>query len=397
MNTSDLTSQVAAILQQVQQQGDKALLYYTEKFDGILLKKKTLRVSHEEIRRAEKELEPALKRAIDGAADNIRRFHQLELKHMRLSWRDTKNGVTLGQTFSPVQKVGIYVPGGRFSYPSTVLMAAIPARVAGAETVVMVTPPKKITAAVLYAAAVSGIDAVYRVGGAQSIGALAYGTDIIPQVDIIAGPGNAYVNEAKRLVYGTVGIDSLAGPSEVAIIADSAVVPAYVAEDLQAQAEHDPMARAYLFATAKGLKEKVMALVPANVRNQVVAEYCTIDEAVSRVNRLAPEHLELLVKDPEKFAKKIRNAGAVFAGCSTPTAAGDYWAGPSHVLPTGRTARFASGLSVATFIKRSSYISCRQNALEKVGSSIVKLAESEGLLHHGRSVVVRTDRPVRKG
>jgi histidinol dehydrogenase len=298
-------------------------------------------------------------------------------------------GVKRGQIISPVHTVGIYVPGGQYPYPSTVLMSAIPAKTAGVKQIIMVSPPKNITPAVLYAAKVAGVDRVFRIGGPAAIGALAYGTKSVPKADLIVGPGNAYVNEAKRQVYGLVGIDSLAGPSEVCIIADGNAPADYVAADIKAQLEHDERAIACVLSLSKQLTKKILSLLGQNVTGCLEIKTVTAAQAVELVNGSAPEHLELLVKDTAYFLKGIKNAGAIFAGYSTPTALGDYWAGPSHVLPTMGTARFSSGLSVATFLKRTSYMQYSPQAANLAVDYAATLASAEGMSWHEASLNIR--------
>ena len=269
-------------------------------------------------------------------------------------------------------------------------MAAIPAKVAGVKKISIVTPPNRLTPAVLYAAKLAGVDEIYRIGGPAAIAALAYGTKTVKSVDMVIGPGNAFVNEAKRQVFGKVGIDSLAGPSEVAIIADKGANVSYLVTDLMAQAEHDPEAKAYLFTDSRKIMQQVKHMLPKGLAKQVKLTACPLPKAVKLVNELAPEHLELMVKQPDKMLNGIKNAGAIFAGYRTPTALGDYWAGPSHVLPTGGTAKFMSGLSVLTFLKRTSYVNFHEGSLREDGVYIRKLAEAEGLKSHGESIETRS-------
>ncbi|MGF1486882.1 MAG: histidinol dehydrogenase [Prochloraceae cyanobacterium] len=397
---------VTEIVETVRQQGDKALANYTKKFDGQDVKAEKLRVSGSELDAAYQQISKGLLDAIQLACKNIEAFHKQRLPR---SWvQFEKDDVVLGKRYTPVDRAGIYVPGGRASYPSTVLMNAIPARVAKVPRIVMVTPPGaegKINPAVLVAAQEAGIEEIYRVGGAQAIAALAYGTETIPKVDVITGPGNIYVTLAKKKVYGTVGIDSLAGPSEVLIIADGKANPKHVAADLLAQAEHDPMAAAILLTTEMGLAEKVQIEVDKQLKNhprkllteKAIAHYGLIvvvdslAEAVELSNLFAPEHLELEVEDPWAIIEQIRHAGAIFLGNSTPEAVGDYLAGPNHTLPTSGAARYASALGVETFMKHSSLIQYSSVALKKVASAIQILAEAEGLPSHADSVRLRIE------
>lgn len=392
---------VREILQAVKRQGDKALLHYTEEFDGQVFTADQLRVKGAELDAAYQQVSQELLSAIQLAARNIEAFHRQRLPKSWVQFGEDE--VVLGKRYTPVDRAGIYIPGGRAAYPSTVLMNAIPAKVAGVPRLVMVTPPgqnEHLNAAVLVAAQEAGVEEIYRVGGAQSIAALAYGTETIPKVDVITGPGNVYVTIAKKLVYGTVGIDSLAGPSEVLIIADGAANPSHVATDLLAQAEHDPLAAAILITDDSQLAAAVQAEVerqlvdhPRRVLTEkAIAHYGIIIlvdslEAAARLsNQFAPEHLELEVAEPWDLLEKIRHAGAIFLGYSTPEAVGDYIAGPNHTLPTSGAARYASALGVEVFMKHSSLIQYSPQALQKVANAIQTLAQAEGLPSHGSSV-----------
>ena len=395
---------VNEIVQTVRRQGDKALLHYTAEFDGQTLTVDRLRVSGAELDAAYQQVSKELLNAIELAAENIEAFHRQRVPKSWVTF--CADDVVLGKRYNPVDRAGIYVPGGRACYPSTVLMNAIPAKVAGVPQIAMVTPPgadKALNPAVLVAAQVAGVEEIYRVGGAQSIAALAYGTDTIPKVDVITGPGNIYVTLAKKLVYGTVGIDSLAGPSEVLIIADRQANPVHVAADLLAQAEHDPMAAAILITTDFQLATAVQAAVENQLQNHprhtlteksiahygliVVVEDLAIAAELS--NQFAPEHLEIKTSDPWALIDLIRHAGAIFLGDSTPEAVGDYLAGPNHTLPTSGAARYASALGVETFMKHSSLIQYSPTALSKVGNAIQALTQAEGLFSHGESVRLR--------
>lgn len=396
---------VREVLQAVKRQGDKALLHYTAEFDGQTFTPEQLRVSGSELDAAYQQVSKELLDAIHLACENIEAFHR---QRVPKSWvKFGEDEVVLGKRYTPVDRAGLYVPGGRASYPSTVLMNAIPAKVAGVPKIVMVTPPGSengISPAVLVAAQEAGIEEIYRVGGAQAIGALAYGTETIPKVDVITGPGNIYVTLAKKLVFGTVGIDSLAGPSEVLVIADETANPTYVAADMLAQAEHDPMAAAILLTTDQGLAKNVQAEVERLLRNhprrllteKAIAHYGLIvlvdslEIAAVLSNEFAPEHLELEIAKPWDFLEHIRHAGAIFLGNSTPEAVGDYLAGPNHTLPTSGTARYASALGVETFMKHSSLIEYSPTALKKVANAVQVLAEAEGLSSHADSVRLRT-------
>jgi histidinol dehydrogenase len=389
MNAKQLRNYTAGIIDDIRADGDKAVLKYIKRFDGVDLSKTGCKVSQEEIDGASKSVSSVLKSAIKASYANVSAFHKRELSKIKKSWRYSKNSAITGQFYTPVNAAGLYIPGGRFPYPSTVIMTAVAAKAAGVKRIVMVSPPKNINAEVLYAAKICGVKEIYRIGGIMAVAALAYGTETIEKVNIIAGPGNMYVNEAKRQVFGAVGIDSLAGPSEVAIIADKNVPEKYAAADILAQVEHDPAAKAYLFCECKRKIAKIKALLPKEAFKQTVIEHCTLTEALEKTNALAPEHLELLVKDYPKLVKRVENAGAVFAGYQTPTAAGDYWAGPSHVLPTGSSAKFASGLSAMTFLKRTSYIELNVKN-KKSYKEIAAFAQAEGMVYHKQSAVERS-------
>jgi histidinol dehydrogenase len=395
---------VREILHAVRRQGDQALLQYTTDFDGVTLTLDTLRISGAELDAAYQQVSKPLMDAIRLASQNIEAFHRQRVPKSWVQFDD--QGGLLGKRYTPVDRAGIYIPGGRAAYPSTVLMNAIPARVAGVSRIVMVTPPGKqqaVNPAVLVAAQEAGISEIYRVGGAQAIAALAFGTATIPSVDVITGPGNIYVTLAKKLVFGTVGIDSLAGPSEVLVIADQSANPVHVAADLLAQAEHDPMAAAILITTSAPLAERVAAEVArqltghprqtlteksiANYGLAVVVDSLTV--AANLSNDFAPEHLQLEVKSPWDLLEHIRHAGAIFLGHSTPEAIGDYLAGPNHTLPTSGAARYASPLCTETFMKHSSLIQYSPEALGNVAAAIDVLTATEGLPSHGDSVRLR--------
>ncbi|MBW4654267.1 MAG: histidinol dehydrogenase [Kaiparowitsia implicata GSE-PSE-MK54-09C] len=399
---------VHQVLQAVKRQGDHALLHYTEEFDQLTLSPDELKVSGSELDAAYQQVSKELLAAIRLACRNIEAFHR---QRVPKSWvKFGEDDVVLGKRYTPVDIAGLYVPGGRASYPSTVLMNAIPARVAQVPRVVIATPPgpdKAVNPAVLVAAQEAGVQEIYRVGGAQAIAALAYGTETIPKVDVITGPGNIYVTLAKKLVYGVVGIDSLAGPSEVLVIADAGANPTHVAADLLAQAEHDPLAAAILLTTDSKLASSVVGEVERMLRNhprrllteKAIAHYGlvvvveSLESAADLSNHFAPEHLELEVEDPWSLLEHIRHAGAIFLGNSTPEAVGDYLAGPNHTLPTSGSARYASALGVETFMKHSSLIQYSPQALRKVASEIDTLATAEGLPSHADSVRLRTIPP----
>ena len=390
MNT-DIISAVTDIIKNIQTNGDGAVLSYLKKFDGVSFKSaKDLKVTEKQIQNAVKSVSLSLKKAIKASYANVMAFHKKEYANITKQWLLSDKVKTVGQIYRPIESVGIYVPGGRFSYPSSVIMNAVAAKVAGVKRIVMMTPPKKMSNEVLFAAKLCGINEIYTIGGAVAIAALAYGTKTIKPVNMIVGPGNAYVNEAKRLVFGKVGIDSLAGPSEVAIIADSGADKDYILYDLLAQAEHDTMAKAYLLCSSKQTTDYIKKNFDKEKLNQIKIYNVDTTKAIEMVNDIAPEHLELLTKNAKQVVKKIYNAGAIFVGYNTATAVGDYWAGPSHVLPTNASAKYSSGLSVMTFLKRSSYIE-----LKKVNSVIKKqiadFANAEGLLNHKKSIEVRKE------
>lgn len=395
---------VRSILDRVQRDGDAALVELTEQFDGVRIE--ALRVTEEEIQAAYDAVEPAFLEALRQAATNIRAFHE---RQKRNTWMDVQaDGTMLGQVLRPLKRVGIYVPGGKAAYPSSVLMNAIPAKVAGVREVVMVTPPasaglKGIDPNILVAAAEAGVDEIYRVGGAQAVAALAYGTESIGPVDKIVGPGNIYVALAKRYVYGVVDIDMIAGPTEIVVLADDSADPSYVAADLLSQAEHDEMASAILIATSGDLADAVQSALAEQLgvlpkreiaqksieQNGVILLVSSIEQGIEVMNRLAPEHAELLVSDPLKYLGMIENAGSIFLGPYSTEPVGDYFAGPNHVLPTNGTARFSSPLNVDDFIKKSSIIYYSKQALMTNGRHIITLAEQEGLHGHANAVRVR--------
>lgn len=395
---------VAAILADVKEKGDEALFAYTEKFDHAVITPETLQVTPDEIREAYDLAGQEFVSIIRKALANIRTYHE---KQKQYSWFDSKpDGTILGQKVTPLQRVGVYVPGGKAAYPSSVLMNILPAKVAGVEEIVMVTPPGKdgkINPNTLVAAHEAGADVIYKVGGAQAIGALAYGTQCIPKVDKIVGPGNIYVALAKKAVYGYVSIDAIAGPSEILVIADETANPRYVAADLLSQAEHDELASAILVTTSEELAQKVSEEVDGFLqvlsRSEIIRKSLdnygyilvaeNLDDAISIANEIASEHLEIQTKDPYYVMTKIRNAGAIFMGEYASEPLGDYFAGPNHVLPTNGTARFFSPLSVDDFIKKSSIIGYSQEALAKIHKDIEAFAEAERLTAHANSIKVR--------
>lgn len=395
---------VAEILEQVKSRKDEALFAYTKQFDNADVNETNIMVTKAEIEEAYTYVDAELLQIIRKALNNIKSFHE---KQKVQSWFDSKpDGSILGQKVTPIQKVGVYVPGGKAAYPSSVLMNIVPAKVAGVEQIVMVTPPGKdgkITPTTLVAANEAGADVIYKVGGAQAIGALAYGTESIPKVDKIVGPGNIYVALAKKSVYGHVSIDAIAGPSEILVIADETANPRFVAADLLSQAEHDELASAILVTTSEQLAEQVSDEVDAFLERLPRAEIMqkslenygyilvadTMEDVIDIANDIASEHLEIQAKNPFEIMTKIRNAGAIFIGEYSSEPLGDYFAGPNHVLPTNGTAKFFSPLSVDDFIKKSSIISYSRDALEKIHCDIERFAEAEHLTAHANSVKVR--------
>ena len=399
----DVAAAVSTIIADVAKRGDAAVFELTERFDRIALSPETIAVSAAEIDAACAGIAPDLMAALQLAATRIQAFHHLQ----RPVDRDATDadGIRAGWRWSAVDAAGLYVPGGLASYPSSVLMNAIPAKVAGVRRLVMVTPTPdgRLNPLVLAAARLAGVDTVYRIGGAQAVAALAFGTESIAPVDKIVGPGNAYVAEAKRQLYGRVGIDMVAGPSEILVIADAANDPAWIAADLMSQAEHDPVAQSILITDDAAFADAVCADVDALLARLPTAAVAraswdrfgavivvgSLEEAAALANALAPEHLEIATADPESLFKQVRHAGSVFLGRHTPEAIGDYIGGPNHVLPTGRRARFASGLSVADFMKRTTFLGCSVAGLTAVGPSAIALARAEGLHAHAESVDVR--------
>jgi histidinol dehydrogenase len=404
--SAEVGDAVAAILADVRARGDAAVIDYTARFDRLTLTPETMRFSESEIAAAVKAVPAKIRAALETAHDRIKAHHEKQ-KPVDHVYEDAL-GVTLGTLWTPIEAVGIYVPGGTASYPSSVLMNAVPARIAGVSRIAMVvpTPGGVVNPAVLAAARIAGVDEIYRIGGAQAIGALAYGTATIAPVGKIVGPGNAYVAAAKGQVFGTVGIDMIAGPSEVLIIADSSANPAWVAADLLAQTEHGGGARGILVTTDAALADAVeqevdrqIALLPrAEITREgwdqfgAVITAKTLDAAAGLANRIASEHVELAIGNPRALLPKIRNAGAIFLGHHTPEAIGDYVGGSNHVLPTAGSARFASGLGVLDFMKRTSILACDPTSLAVLAGPAITLAETEGLDAHGRSVAIRLNR-----
>lgn len=400
----DVAGTVAEIIKNVKENGDKALFEYCEKFDKAQLS--SLAVTKEEIDEALSLVEPEFLEILEKAARNIRKFHSRQVRNSFII--NDEDGIVIGQKIIPVDRAGLYVPGGTAAYPSTVLMDAIPAKTAGCREVVMVTPPTrdgKVNPVILAAAHVAGIDRIFKVGGAQAIAALAYGTESIPKVDKIVGPGNAFVAEAKKQVFGVVSIDMIAGPSEILIVADGKSTPAYVAADLLSQAEHDKMASAVLVTDSAELAKNVSAelekQIPLLERREIARESVdvngkiivadTLDAAIEIANEIAPEHLELCVDNPFDKLDSIRHAGSIFMGRNCPEALGDYFAGPNHTLPTGGTAKFSSPLSVDDFIKKTQYTYYTKDALKRVAFDVAKFAKKEGLTAHAKSAVIRVE------
>ncbi len=385
-----LTTKVTKILEDVRRRGDTAVRAALRRFDGVDAVPSSWRVPLSQTTAALKRLPADRRRTLEQCAKRIRGFHAAEHRHSPRSWKERLGGTWVGQEVRPVDSVGAYVPGGRFAYPSTVLMTCIPARVAGVRRVVVCTPPRHCTDEVMAAAALAEVDEFFRIGGVAAVGALAYGTATVRPVDLIVGPGGAWVTEAKRQVFGTVGIDMLAGPSEIVILADRSAPADWLAADMMAQAEHDPLARSTLIALeARVLADVKRAVAPALRKQCRFVKAKGWPAAAAEANRLAPEHLAVAVKKPSSLLPLLRNAGAMFVGASSPVAAGDYWAGPSHVLPTARSARFSSGLSVQTFFKRSSVIEISDRAMAQAAPVVARFAESEGLVRHAQSARAR--------
>ncbi len=401
-SVSDISAVVADIIANVRANGDKAIREYTERFDKVVLD--SLTVSDEEIAEAVSLVEPHFIEVLERAAANIRRFHERQVRQGFEIRED--DGTVIGQKITPVDRAGLYVPGGTAAYPSTVLMDSIPAKIAGVPEVVMVTPPGKdgkVNPAILAAAKVAGIDRIFKVGGAQAIAALAYGTETIPKVDKIVGPGNAFVAEAKKQVFGMVSIDMIAGPSEILIVSDGQSDPVYVAADLLSQAEHDRMASAVLvtdseelaYAVSSELERQIPLLDRADIARTsidtngkiIIAD--DLKTVINIANEIAPEHLELCVDDPFTYLPEIRHAGSIFMGRNCPEALGDYFAGPNHTLPTSGTAKFSNPLSVDDFVKKTQYTYYTKDALEKVAYDIAYFATQEGLTGHAKSAVIR--------
>ncbi len=403
-NDRDVTDVVSKILADVKENGDKAVAAYTLKFDGSMLEK--AEISAEELKKYAAECDSEVFEALERASENIKAFHKRQLQQ---SWLTTKeNGVILGQRIRGLKRVGIYVPGGTAAYPSSVLMNAIPAKIAGVEEIVMVTPPGKNgrpNPDIMAAALIAGVDRVFLMGGAQAVAALAYGTESVPKVDKIVGPGNIFVATAKKLLFGTVDIDMIAGPSEILVIADKTARADYLAADLMSQAEHDILASAILLTDSDELAEGVIREIEkqsANLSRKDIIDKSLNDygaiivcrdirEAVDFANILAPEHLEVCVENPMEYIGRLDNAGSVFLGNYSPEPLGDYYAGPNHVLPTSGTARFFSPLSVDSFIKKSSFIYYTKNALLDDADDIIRIANAEGLTAHANSIIVRKE------
>ncbi|MGI6010977.1 MAG: histidinol dehydrogenase [Ruminococcus sp.] len=400
----DYEERVKEILFNVQKRGDEAVFEYTETFDKVKLNSENVRVTKEEIEEAYRQMDQELLAVIRKALVNIRDYHE---KQKRNSWFDaSEKGTLLGQKVTPLSVAGVYVPGGKAAYPSSVLMNVVPAKVAGVKKIVMTTPcgrDGKVNPVVLAAAREAGVDEIYKIGGAQAIGAMAYGTGSIPKVDKIVGPGNIYVALAKKAVYGHVSIDSIAGPSEILVLADDTANPRYVAADLLSQAEHDELASAILITTSSSLAERVSEEVEKFAavlsRKEIIRKSLdqfgrilvadSVDQAVEAANEIASEHLEIVMENPFEVMMKIRNAGAIFIGEYSSEPLGDYFAGPNHILPTNGTAKFFSPLSVDDFVKKSSVIYYSREALEEIHQDIIHFAEAEGLTAHANSIKVR--------
>lgn len=399
VNVEDIVSEIIAT---VRRDGDRALYAYCEKFDGAKLE--SLAVTPEEIDEAMELVEPKFIEILEKAAKNIRAFHEKQVRNSFII--NQENGIVIGQKVIPVDRAGLYVPGGTAAYPSTVLMDSIPAKIAGCREVVMVTPPGKngkVNPVILAAARVAGVDRIFKVGGAQAVAALAYGTESIPKVDKIVGPGNAFVAEAKKQVFGVVSIDMIAGPSEILVVADGKSDPAHVAADLLSQAEHDKMASAVLVTESRSLADAVSAELERQIplleraeiarvsidNNGKIIVAPTIEDAIEIANEIAPEHLELCLDNPFDYLDRVRHAGSIFMGRNCPEALGDYFAGPNHTLPTSGSARFSSPLSVDDFVKKTQYTYYTKEALDRVADDVAFFATKEGLTAHAKSAIIR--------
>ena len=403
-NSVDVSGIVSDIIENVKNDGDKALFEYCEKFDKAKLI--SLEVTQKEIEEAFLAVEPKFIEILEKAAENIRKFHKSQVKNSFII--NECDGIVTGQKVTPIEKVGLYVPGGTAAYPSTVLMDSIPAKIAGCNEICITTPPSangKVNPVILAAAKIAGVDRIFKVGGAQAVASLAYGTQTVPKVDKIVGPGNAFVAEAKRQVFGRVSIDMIAGPSEILVIADSKSNPVFVAADLLSQAEHDKMASAVLVTDSEELAVKVSEQIEKQLKelpreeiarvsidtNGKIIVTDNLDDVFSVANEIAPEHLELCVDNPFDYLDKIKNAGSIFMGRYCPEALGDYFAGPNHTLPTSGTARFSSPLSVDDFVKKSQYTYYTKDALAKIAADVAFFAEKEGLQAHAKSAVIRIE------
>ncbi|MGM0603481.1 MAG: histidinol dehydrogenase [Bacillota bacterium] len=405
-NLSEYRQAAAEIIKNVRKNGDQSVLEYTARFDGVEFTSAEMEVNAGEIEQAVKEVDTEFIEALKNAAVNIEDFHAEQKDR---SWQKQKKpGIITGQICRPLKRAGVYVPGGRAAYPSSVLMTVIPARVAGVEEIIMMTPPNKkgkIDPIILAAAEISGVDRIFKVGGAQAVAAAAYGTETVPGVDIIVGPGNIYVSMAKEQVFGQVKIDMIAGPSEIMIMADKDSNPAYIAADLMSQAEHDPLASSILVTDASEIIEKVEKELEKQIQNMgkkeiikeslqnfgLMIQVVNQEEAVEMINLVAPEHLELAVKNSFELLPAVENAGSIFLGEYTPEPIGDYYAGPNHVLPTNSTARFFSPLSVRDFVKYSGFVHYSREALKEAAADVICLAEGEGLGAHANSIRIRKE------
>lgn len=400
--SSKIAFQVADIIQRVRREGDHALKYFTEKFDSVYLE--NFKVSEDAIDLALNDMESEIKEILLGAINNVRNYHQKQHPH---SWTESvEDGTRFGMQFTPIERVGVYIPGGRASYPSTVIMTMVPAQIAGVKQIILVSPPRKdgsVNSLVLAASGLLGVKEIYAIGGAQAIAALAYGTESVPKVFKIVGPGNAFVNEAKRQVFGVVGIDALAGPTEVVILADEFAKSEYVVRDLLAQAEHDTDARVILITTSRSLatevEQRIKKIIPLCDRKEILKTALTnfgaivlvsdLKDGSELVNTIAPEHLQIMTKNPEEVLPNIRDVGAIFLGEYSPVAIGDYFAGPNHVLPTGASAKFSSPLGVWDFMKFSSVVSYSKTKFKNNAQRISHFAKLEGFINHSISIDCR--------
>jgi len=386
----NIEEQVKKIINDIKLYGDLAIIKYTKKFDRINIELNQLKINEKTKLLYFKKLNKNTKNIIDSAYRNIFSFHKNELKYIKNYWEYKNKDIKLGQKLTSIELVGVYVPGGLFSYFSTVLMSCIPAKIAGVKKIILATSLRNITPELIYASRICGVNDIYCVGGPMAIAAFAFGTKTIPKVDIIVGPGNIYVTEAKRQVFGYVGIDMLAGPTEIAVICDKTAKPLFVAYDLMSQLEHDKNSKGFVFSENVSVLNQIKKNISKNFIGQIVFKKLNLEKSIQHINKIAPEHLEIIHKNADYIFKKIKHSGTIFIGNYTPVVVGDYYAGPSHILPTSSTAKFYSGISVMTFLKRINFIKYNKNSFLKDAGNIIKLAELEGLKLHVGAIKIRT-------